>query len=591
MWKCSTTVAIRLLCSLIKDSPREFIDEISNGSACFLDIIDDTDYPDDVRLNELIQILFNKLSDVEKEAFISLSVFGGAEFGLDAGIAIVGGEKFPAKRNIENLKKKSVIDVDGIGKMYAIHPLIQSFALKKGQNEMKNVLASSRARFFEYYINLFERLNMRFLKGDSMAAFKVFYMEEERIFSSLTDGLNDTVLLRKVATILGECELFLESLYHNNSMKSIQLYNYALSKVYDHKSHEDFARLYSSRKVFDTILVSKKFHALPEDPRIGRKIALLPLSVQGKLECCKGIYELSNGRGEPAAQRIEDGLLHLDNNPQHVILKILGFQFLAIYYKCTNNLVKCEQFANKTVEACTVNSAFRYVPLLGKPVEHEDKLGAPCFRDQPLAAWAIARLSLWTRKYSWVKLGSEFGDSLDSFLKQISGGSSKLVWTVELCSLLQLVDKAYIYLGFSNEMSSIDTIIEGVPLTNVEREEYQCAKDEDAGERRRLILAHERQATYCHTLYVQQFGMGKSSLEFLLKELKIRQQLPPDAKLVECYKRIGLEQYSRGEYSSAVNSFKSALQTLEELLGGMPDEVTKLYRHIKVAQNKMSRKK
>ena len=112
-------LAIRLLCSLIKDSPREYLDEICKGSECFLDAIDDADYPHDVRLKELIQILFNKLSDVEKKAFISLSVFGGAEFGTDVGIAIVGGGKLHAKRNIECLKKKSLIDVDGDGKVYA----------------------------------------------------------------------------------------------------------------------------------------------------------------------------------------------------------------------------------------------------------------------------------------------------------------------------------------------------------------------------------------------------------------------------------------------------------------------------------------
>ena len=585
-------LAIRLLCGLIKDSPREFLDEISNASACFLDVIDDADYPDDVRLKELIQILFNKLSYVEKEAFISLSVFGGAEFDQDAGIAIIGGIKFQAKQSIESLKKKSLIDVDGFGKIYAIHPLIQSFAFEKGQNEMKNVLASSKSRFLEYYINFFQRLNMRFLKGDSMTAFKAFYMEEERILSSLTDGLNDAVLFQKMVTILGECEFFLDSLYHNIGIKCIEIYNSALSKVSDRMFDKDFAGLYSSRKFVDTLRVAKRIRArkissafLFEDDKISRKkIALLPLSLQGKLECYKGIYELSNGGGEPAAQRIEDGLLHLDNNPQHVILKVLGFQLLAIHYKCTDNFAKCEQFLNKTVETCTVNSAFHCVPLLGKPAEHEDKLAAPCFKDQPLAAWAIARLSLWTREYSRAKLGSEFGDCLHSFLKQISGESCKLVWTVELCSLLQLVDKAYIYLGVSNDTSNIDTAIEGHPLTNVESEECQAASDEDTHKRRLLALPRERQATYYHTLAIRQFSKGESCLEFLLKELEIRQQLPQDAKLAECYKVIGMEHNSRAEYSLAVESYKSAMHTLQELHGEMPEEIANLYRLIAAAQ-------
>ena len=169
--KCFT-IAIRLLCSLIQDHPQELLDEIVNGSECFLDVIDDDSFPPDARLKELIWTLFNKLSDVKKGAFISLSLFGGAAFGLDAGIAIVGGSKLHAKRSIESIKKKSLIDIDG--EMCEIHPLIQSFASEKGKNEMKNMLASSRTRFFEYYINLFENLNMRFLKGDSKSAFKMF---------------------------------------------------------------------------------------------------------------------------------------------------------------------------------------------------------------------------------------------------------------------------------------------------------------------------------------------------------------------------------------------------------------------------------
>ena len=157
-------LAIRLLCCLVKDNPREFLDEIRNGSEYILDVIDDADHPQDARLKGLIQALFNKLPNVEKEAFISLSVFRGAEFGLDAGIAVVGGSKLHAMRKIKNLKKKSLIDDNSDRKMHAMHPLIQSFALEKGQNEMKNVLASSRARFLKYYDEIFHCVKTLFGK-------------------------------------------------------------------------------------------------------------------------------------------------------------------------------------------------------------------------------------------------------------------------------------------------------------------------------------------------------------------------------------------------------------------------------------------
>ena len=560
-------LAIRLLCSLIKDSPREFLDEIVNGSECFLDVIDDDDFPSDARLKELIRTLFNELSDVEKRAFVSLSLFGGAEFGLEAGIAIVGGSKFHAKRSIESLKKKSLIDIDG--KTCAIHPLIQSFALEKGQIEMENVLASSRTRFLEYYINLFENLNMRFLKGDSMSAFKTFYMDEQRIFASLTDGLRNSEFLEKVVGILKECEFFLDSLYPNSTLKIQRLYKSALSKVCDRKFDKDFAGLYSSKYFFETIYVSTTFSRLPrENDETSRKLSLLPFPVQGKLACYKGIFELSNGGGEPAAQKIENGLLQLDNSPQGVILKILGFQFLAIYYKCENNAEKSEHFLNNTSDTCAVNSVFCHVPLLGKPLKNEEKFDdTSCLRDQPLAAWGLARLSLWTRKYPWVKLCKKFGKSLDLFLKQISGESSKLVWTVELCTLLQLVDKTYIHLGISNETSNSDQASGSPPLTNME--------------------SKERQATYYRTVAVHQFGEGKLGDHELLKEREIRLQYPPDEKLAECYRRMGKRQHLREEYESALESHKSALQTFQNLRGDMDEDIAISHFNIATVQEKM----
>lgn len=570
----NVSLAIRLLCSLIKDSPREFLDEICNGSECFLDVIDDTDYPRSARLKELIEILFEKLSDVEKEAFISLSVFGGAEFGLDAGIAMVGGSKFRAKRNIESLKNKSLVDINNERKLYAIHPLIQSFALEKGQYKMKNVLASSRARFVEYYINLFECLNKRFLEGDSMAAFTTFYLEQHRILSSLFDGLIGGEFLKKVVAVLQESEFFLDSLYSNSYVKTEHLYNYALFKVSECEFDKDFAALYSSKQFFVAKFVRKTFSELrPEDDETSRKIALLPLTIQGKLECYKGIYELSNGGGKPATQRIENGLLQLDNNPQHIILKVLGFQFLAIYYKCTNNFVKHAEFLNKTVETCAENSVFRHVPLLGKHLKNGDKLDSSCFRIQPLAVWAIARLSVWARGYRWVKLETEFGNSLNSFLKQVNSESAKLVWTAELCTLLHLVDKAYIHLGISNDLSNIGTTIEKSKLS----------KDEDPQER----LARQRQARRYSIIALQQFGKGESSLESSLQELEIRKTLQPDAELAQCHRRIGMEQNSRGKYAEAVNSYMSALQTLQKLHGGMQGQAVKLYCHIADAQYNM----
>ena len=70
-------LAIRLLCNLIKDSPREFLDDIRDVSGRLLDILDDSNVSDDATIKQLIQVTFDRLSTVEKEAFACLSVFDG----------------------------------------------------------------------------------------------------------------------------------------------------------------------------------------------------------------------------------------------------------------------------------------------------------------------------------------------------------------------------------------------------------------------------------------------------------------------------------------------------------------------------------
>ena len=107
-------------------------------------------------------------------------------------------------------------------------------------------------------------------------------MEEQRIFTSLTDGLSDSKFLEKIVCILKECELFLDALYHNNLGKIKDLDNSALSKV----SGKDHAELYSSSVFFQTIIVTKVFCPSEED-ETSREIALLPLSVRRSLSVIK----------------------------------------------------------------------------------------------------------------------------------------------------------------------------------------------------------------------------------------------------------------------------------------------------------------
>ena len=573
-------LAIKLLCSLIKDNPREFLEEISRGSECILDVLDDPFSSTDARLKGLIQVSFSKLSIVEKEAFISLSVFEGAEFGLDAGIAIVGGVKIKAKRHIQILERKSLIDVNDGCQLYAIHPLIQSFARQKAEKEMTNVLALTKARFNEYYISLFESLNSSFLNGESMSALKTFYLEERHILASLTNGLSDDLLLKKVIGVLQRCEFFLDSLYPSSLVEIELLYESALSRATD---ATDIAGLRVSKQFFWTTFVSQG--TWEEGDETSAQITQMPLPLEGKFLCYKGIYELSNGCGNSAAQRIEKGLSLLSNNPEHDILKILALQLLALYHKSAGNFIKHKQFLQDSVQTSAKKSKFQLLPPFVKSWNNEK----PGSRNQPLKVWAIARFSLWTRNFPGTEFDSVLKDNLDLLLKETSNLSIS-VGTVEASTLLQLCDMAYVHLCASNlnEKSNFAITVDVFEkdLESPESKRFENPREVTDHERHRLCVLG-RLAAFYHSIAVQRFGNGESVMGFILKELQVRRQLPVDAKLAECYRYVGNEQYVRHEYESALESYKCALKILVALNEEIHAEVAALHYVIGVVQDYM----
>ena len=133
-------LAIKLLCCLICENKKltEYLDDFCRSSQSIIDMLDDPDSPSDLRLKNLFQSSFEKLSQQEQNAFVSLSVFVGESFDEHAAIAVIGGEKIKAKKYLRAVKRKSLIDSSGTeAKPLTFHPLIRSFAVEKAQHEMK----------------------------------------------------------------------------------------------------------------------------------------------------------------------------------------------------------------------------------------------------------------------------------------------------------------------------------------------------------------------------------------------------------------------------------------------------------------------
>ncbi|KAL9968430.1 hypothetical protein ACROYT_G026807 [Oculina patagonica] len=85
------------------------------------------------------------------------------------------------KKMIQSLQRKSRLDLSSKPGSFMMHTLIQSFTREKREHEMAETLLKSKARFYEFYVSLFEKLNNDFLKGHSMSAYIDFYEEKRRI--------------------------------------------------------------------------------------------------------------------------------------------------------------------------------------------------------------------------------------------------------------------------------------------------------------------------------------------------------------------------------------------------------------------------
>ena len=142
-------LAIKLLCGLIGENKKltEYLDEFYRSSQSIIDMLDDPDLPSDLRLKLLFESSFDRFSQQEKEAFVSLSVFVGESFNEQAAVAVIGGEKITANKLLRGVKRKSLIDSSGTeAKPLSFHPLIRSFAVEKAQHEMKEVASKARLK-------------------------------------------------------------------------------------------------------------------------------------------------------------------------------------------------------------------------------------------------------------------------------------------------------------------------------------------------------------------------------------------------------------------------------------------------------------
>ncbi|MCG8405396.1 MAG: NACHT domain-containing protein, partial [Phycisphaerales bacterium] len=199
-------LAIKLICSLMsKDSssPRHFLDELKASSTeSIVSMLDNPDYPTSHRLQFIFDSSFQRLTAQEQEELISLSILP-ENFTTEVAAAVLGTKSgIQAKRTLQNLRRKSLIDSGSKPRTFTMHKLLQQFSKEKGDTEMNKTILNAKGRLNAFYVSYFDKLNRQFLTGHSMDAYIAIYEDKESINQSLVEGGLDSKTADTVFDIL-----------------------------------------------------------------------------------------------------------------------------------------------------------------------------------------------------------------------------------------------------------------------------------------------------------------------------------------------------------------------------------------------------
>ena len=566
-------LAIKVLCGLIGENKKltEYLDEFCRSSQSIIDMLDDPDLPSDLRLKLLFESSFDKFSQQEKEAFVSLSVFVGESFNEQAAVAVIGGEKITAKKLLHGVKRKSLIDSSGTeAKPLSFHPLIRSFAVEKAQHEMKEIDSEARTRFLSHYVSLFKDLNQEFLTGNSLSTFRNFEFEKENIFHSLLEGISCKTVCNAIFQVLSTADLFLDTIFYFHGQHIFNdIYDSAITTAKQQHNVTATHQLLLGKAFFQVTWENTRF--LKEAEEIEKENpSLISGDAKGKRMCYCGINLLINNSTNAGSEiLIERGISMM--GCENTILKALSYQILALYFKFTQDLVKSVKFHELAITECKNRKDLQIFFLAIKEVlrTEEKKHEALDSHSPPLILAFTLLLRHPAKKYH-----------MNNILQRLAVTVSHMANEIEV----KAKDDTLYFPLFYNICRA---------LAKLEKQEEAC----QSLQRTHMILnkygdKHPNTAAnsyYCIGLTQYDMNHYESALKSHQQALSIRLKLHGDEHTDTAYSYycIGLTQYKMKEYEPAVKSHQQALHISLKLHGDEHADTAYIYNYIGLTQYEM----
>ena len=541
-------LAIKLMCSLISEDnslPSHFLDDFKASSTesivSMLDIFDSS---------------FQRLTAQEQEALISLSILP-ENFTTEVAAVVLGTKSgFKAKRMLQNLRRKSLIDSGSKPGTFTMHKLLQSFSKEKEDTEINKIILNAKGRLNAFYVSYFDKLNKQFLTGHSMDAYIAFYEDKESIVQSLVDGCFGSKTADIVFDILVKGELFLDSLFWTESEAKFfhQIYDGAIKAANLH-GNEKYHRQLLSSKAFSQVTWGREGqtnHLLSEVKVLQEASSLVSNQEKGKCFCYLGICYLTAEETKSGVHCLQQALSSLDtcNDQESLFLKFLILQILVCYYQSLNDFYNASYYYDKSLHLSSAVGDCKLLiipPMKSKSHKTTDKMnfekGSNILLNQPFEFQFVFLLSEATKFFANTKTKQNTNylvlQMLECLEKDVKPSIGLLYFHTAVANMLW-------------------------DLNSEDPEKLFWSR----------ISYHEKTLKQWKETFLNSYDFGGYG------------QIQIEA-LVDCHLNLGRVYNNRGNHSEALQSYKRALDTATRSLGEQHERTSVTYRELGVTQHIM----
>ena len=599
-------LAIRLLCSLISGEsaqPSQVLKDFMEASTeSILEMLDNPGYPTNHRLQFLFDSSFQRLSAKEKEALVSLCILP-SNFTIKVAAAVLGETRIvDAKKILQSLQRKSLLDSSANLPSFSMHKLIQSFAREKGEQEMKDTVLNSKSRVNAHYISLFEELNDQFLTGHSMTAFIAFYEDKDIILTSLLEGILDPKTASSVFQVLVKAEIFLVSLFwssneHNNLH---DIFNKALKAADNLGERVYYSQLLVSSCFADVVNVNATGNMQRLSDAKNMQIPCSSVFMgEGKRLCYLGICQIVIGKTKDGIHCLREAFPLMQETPEQIILRAVVFQILASFYKFETNASNSDKFFRMAQNECKKagDTQLLVIPPLEKQgkAETENDVNPQSntsdLLNQPLKLEVILLVSEATKNF----IDTDTKTYLDNAVFQILNEAERNeLMSPGLFNFHRIVTEL---MGHCNQIEDPEKLYkERISYHQTALKQYNQSEECSSESKETTANSHQVHSEALAKCYLDlgEFHHRKKNYREALKEKLHSRDITLElfgkkhASATNISYSLGITQLELGDYISALQSHQHALDVRRKLFGEEHAHTADSYHSLGITQHELS---